>query len=160
MLKVLKNLKNSLGAVIAIVILLCIQAATDLALPDYTSKIVNEGIQAGGIVSSAPDIISKSDMDTILLFTEQDENHAVERYMNCMFEKIENIDDGVTSADIIAEAAFPSCRDKFDMFIYIMSTRNGYSPQSTALTMERLGNNPARHATGIVLKYRKMKRSK
>ena len=73
MLKVLKNLKNSLGAVIAIVILLCIQAATDLALPDYTSKIVNEGIQAGGIVSSAPDIISKSDMDTILLFTEQDE---------------------------------------------------------------------------------------
>ena len=70
MLKVLKNLKNSLGAVIAIVILLCIQAATDLALPDYTSKIVNEGIQAGGIVSSAPDIISKSDMDTILLFTE------------------------------------------------------------------------------------------
>ena len=73
MLKVLKNLKNSLDAVIAIVILLCIQAATDLALPDYTSKIVNEGIQAGGIVSSAPDIISKSDMDTILLFTEQDE---------------------------------------------------------------------------------------
>ena len=73
MLKVLKNLKNSLGAVIAIVILLCIQAATDLALPDYTSKIVNEGIQAGGIVSSAPDIISKSDMDTILIFTDQDE---------------------------------------------------------------------------------------
>lgn len=98
--------------------------------------------------------------NTTPLFTEQDENHAVERYMNCMFEKIENIDDGVTSADIIAEAAFPSCRDKFDMFIYIMSTRNGYSPQSTALTMERLGNNPARHATGIVLKYRKMKRSK
>ena len=73
MLKVLKNLKNSLGAVIVIVILLCIQAATDLALPDYTSKIVNEGIQAGGIVSSAPDIISKNDMDAILLFTEQDE---------------------------------------------------------------------------------------
>ena len=73
MLKVLKNLKKSLGSVIAIVILLCIQAATDLALPDYTSKIVNEGIQAGGITSSAPDIISKDDMDAILLFTEQDE---------------------------------------------------------------------------------------
>ena len=73
MLKVLKNLKKSLGSVIAIVILLCIQAATDLALPDYTSKIVNEGIQAGGITSSAPDIISKDNMDTILLFTEQDE---------------------------------------------------------------------------------------
>ena len=49
MLKVLKNLKKSIGAVIIIVILLCIQAAADLALPDYTSKIVNTGIQAGGI---------------------------------------------------------------------------------------------------------------
>ena len=47
MLKILKNLKNSWVSVIAIVILLCIQAATDLALPDYTSKIVNTGIQAG-----------------------------------------------------------------------------------------------------------------
>ena len=47
MLKVLKNLKKSLGAVIIIVILLCVQATTDLALPDYTSKIVNEGIQSG-----------------------------------------------------------------------------------------------------------------
>ena len=36
MLKVLKNLKKTLGSVIAIVILLCVQAAADLALPDYT----------------------------------------------------------------------------------------------------------------------------
>ena len=73
MLKVLKNLKKTIGSVIAIVILLCVQAAADLALPDYTSKIVNEGIQAGGIVSSVPDIISKEDMDKILLFTENDD---------------------------------------------------------------------------------------
>ena len=70
MLKVLKNLKKSLGAVIVIVILLCIQAATDLALPDYTSKIVNEGIQAGGITSPIPEIISKEDMDNMLIIRE------------------------------------------------------------------------------------------
>ena len=46
MLKVLKNLKQSAISVIAIIILLCVQAATDLALPTYTSKIVNIGIQA------------------------------------------------------------------------------------------------------------------
>ena len=73
MLKVLKNLKNSLGAVILIVILLCIQAAADLALPDYTSKIVNNGIQSGGIESSVPDIISKENMDTMLMLTDKDE---------------------------------------------------------------------------------------
>ena len=49
MLKVLKNLKESWISVIAIVILLIIQAAGDLTLPDYTSKIVNIGIQNGGI---------------------------------------------------------------------------------------------------------------
>ena len=73
MLKVLKNLKNSLGAVIIIVILLCIQASTDLALPDYTSKIVNEGIQAGGITSPIPEVISKEDMDKVLVFTDKDD---------------------------------------------------------------------------------------
>ena len=46
MLKVLKNLKQSAASVIVIIILLCVQAATDLALPTYTSKIVNVGIQA------------------------------------------------------------------------------------------------------------------
>ena len=70
MLKVLKNLKKSMGAVLAIIILLCIQAAADLALPDYTSKIVNEGIQAGGFVSSVPEVISKEDMDKLLIFTD------------------------------------------------------------------------------------------
>ncbi len=73
MLKVLKNLKKSLGAVIVIIILLCIQATTDLALPDYTSKIVNVGIQAGGITSVVPEIISKEDMDALLVFTDKDD---------------------------------------------------------------------------------------
>ena len=79
MLKVLKNLKYSLVSVIAIVILLCIQASTDLALPDYTSKIVNKGIQAGGIESAVPEVISKEDMDSLLIFTEQN-NEILDKY--------------------------------------------------------------------------------
>ena len=79
MLKVLKNLKYSLVSVIAIVILLCIQASTDLALPDYTSKIVNKGIQAGGIESAVPEVISKEDMDSLLIFTEQN-NEILDNY--------------------------------------------------------------------------------
>ena len=42
MLKVLKNLKQSWLAVLVIVTLLCLQAAVDLELPNYTSKIVEE----------------------------------------------------------------------------------------------------------------------
>ena len=73
MLKVLKNLKNSWITVLVIVILLCVQAATDLALPDYTSKIVNVGIQYGGIEEAVPEVVSEDAMEELLFFTEADE---------------------------------------------------------------------------------------
>ena len=99
MLKVLKNLKKSLGAVIVIVILLCIQAATDLALPDYTSKIVNEGIQSGGITSPIPEIISKEDMDNMLIFTDKDdeilENYTMVSTTNNTYETQEKHEEQV-----------------------------------------------------------------
>ena len=73
MLKVLKNLKESWISVIAIILLLIVQATGDLTLPDYTSKIVNVGIQNGGIEDVAPDVIRKSTMDSLLIFTEDDD---------------------------------------------------------------------------------------
>lgn len=73
MLKILKNLKQSWLSVLVIVILLVVQAACDLTLPDYTSKIVNVGIQNGGIEEVAPEMIRKSTMDNLLIFTEDDE---------------------------------------------------------------------------------------
>ena len=72
MLKVLKYLKKTWISVIAIVALLCVQAAADLALPDYTSKIVNIGIQQGGIDTAIPEAISKDEMDNLLIFTNDD----------------------------------------------------------------------------------------
>ncbi len=62
MLKILKNLKKTWVSVVAIILLLCLQAATDLALPDYTSKIVNIGIQQGGIESASPEVMKESTM--------------------------------------------------------------------------------------------------
>ena len=73
MFKVLKYLKYTAISVIAIIILLCVQATVDLRLPDYTSKIVNTGIQAGGIEEAIPEIISKEDMETLLIFASNKE---------------------------------------------------------------------------------------
>lgn len=72
MLKVLKYLKKTWISVIVIVALLCVQAAADLALPDYTSKIVNVGIQQGGIDAAIPEAIFKDEMDNLLMFTNDD----------------------------------------------------------------------------------------
>ena len=67
MLKILKNLKQSWVIVVVIIILLCVQATADLNLPDYTSKIVNIGIQQKGIQNSAPEVISKQTLEKVLL---------------------------------------------------------------------------------------------
>lgn len=74
MFKLLRNLKSSILYVAIIVLLLCVEAWADLTLPDYTSKIVNTGIQAGGIENSSPEVIRKSQMDNLLLFTKEDES--------------------------------------------------------------------------------------
>ena len=74
MLKILKNnLKKSWWAIVIIFVLLCAQAMADLNLPDFTSKIVNVGIQQKGIENSSPDAITKATMDKVLLVTEEDE---------------------------------------------------------------------------------------
>lgn len=74
MFKILKNLKRTAPSVVIIVLLLCVQAWADLTLPDYTSKIVNIGIQQGGIENCAPEVIRKSQMNNLLIFTKEDEN--------------------------------------------------------------------------------------
>ncbi len=79
MLKVLKNLKESWILVFSIIILLCIQAAADLNLPNFTSEIVNVGIQQSGIENTAPEVIRKSTLDNIMYFTEADEK-IIDKY--------------------------------------------------------------------------------
>ena len=89
MFKVLKNLKESWISVIAIVLLLIVQAAGDLTLPDYTSKIVNVGIQNGGIENVAPEVIRKSEMDNLLILTENDDK-ILSSYEEISKESLDN----------------------------------------------------------------------
>lgn len=81
MLKLIKYLKSSAGAVLMIVLLLVVQAFCDLSLPDYTSNIVNVGIQQGGVEDAVPDVIRKTELDRILLFiTEDEKNEVLDNY--------------------------------------------------------------------------------
>lgn len=73
MFKVLLYMKKTWISVVVIILLLAVQAACDLALPDYTSKIVNVGIQQGGIENYVPIAIRKVAMQGILKFTDRDD---------------------------------------------------------------------------------------
>ena len=91
MLKVLKNLKESFLLVVAIFILLCIQAAADLNLPDFTSKIVNTGIQQGGIEYAVPDVITSKNFENLMYFTENDEQ--IKSYYELMEKNEDDLED-------------------------------------------------------------------
>ncbi|MGB9724140.1 MAG: ABC transporter ATP-binding protein [Chloroflexia bacterium] len=68
MLRLLRYLKPFLPQVLAIVVLLFIQANADLALPDYMSRIVNVGIQQGGVESVIPEALRRSTLERLALF--------------------------------------------------------------------------------------------
>ena len=72
-----KYLKKSTLPIILIVFLLAGQAICELSLPDYTSNIVNVGIQQGGIENAAPKVIRKSELDKILIFVNSDDKDKI-----------------------------------------------------------------------------------
>nr|WP_306814124.1 ABC transporter ATP-binding protein [Blautia caecimuris] len=74
----MKYLKKSAGYVALIIALLFLQAYCDLSLPDYTSKIVNIGIQQKGIEDGVPQKIRKTSMDALELFMSQEDISELE----------------------------------------------------------------------------------
>ena len=77
MLKLLKYLKKSIVPILVIVLFLIGQAVCDLSLPDYTSKVVNVGIQQGGVENPVPDVIRASEMDKLMLLMEESDKNTV-----------------------------------------------------------------------------------
>jgi ATP-binding cassette subfamily B protein len=77
MLRLAKYLKPFLLLIIASIILLFIQAITDLSLPDYMARIVNGGIQQGGITDAVPRAVRQTEMDRLMLFLSTDEQTQV-----------------------------------------------------------------------------------
>jgi ATP-binding cassette subfamily B multidrug efflux pump len=77
MLRLTKYLKPYVIAILIAIALLFVQANADLALPDYLSKIVNNGIQQSGVETAVPKAIRKSEMDKVVLFLSADDRTLV-----------------------------------------------------------------------------------
>ena len=73
MLKLMKYLKKSVGSIVLIIGLLFLQAYCDLSLPDYTSKIINVGIQQKGIEDGVPEKIRESSLKNLELFMSEED---------------------------------------------------------------------------------------
>lgn len=110
MLKVFRYLKSSILSILAIILLLFLQAWCDLTLPEYTSKIVNVGVQQSGIENAAITEMGESAYQKIMLFLdEKDQKYVAKSYEKDGSYKDETIykrKDGVDQeklGDILAE---------------------------------------------------------
>ena len=83
MFKMFHYMKERWHYMVMIIVLLFIQAFCDLSLPDYTSKIINVGIQQKGVEDGVPETIRAEAMDKLLLFLEQKEaKRVLDAYKN------------------------------------------------------------------------------
>lgn len=77
MLRLIRYLKPYWLLILLAIGLLFLQAMADLALPNYMSRIVNVGIQQGGIESAVPAAMRQSQMEKALLFMSGPEKEQV-----------------------------------------------------------------------------------
>ena len=74
---ILKILKKYSFYIILVFVLLFMQANCDLTLPEYTSNIVNIGIQQSGIESPVPEVIREEEYNKLLLFMNSESQEKV-----------------------------------------------------------------------------------
>lgn len=145
MIKLMKYLKKSAGYVVLIIALLFLQAYCDLSLPDYTSKIVNVGIQQSGIEDSVPEKIRKTSMDNLKLFMDEEDKETIDSYYeedgdnlvlkeDVKSEEREKLNDILVKPMMIA-ASFSSGSDEVNEMLAKMGVPEGTDPMQAIAQM-------------------------
>lgn len=114
-MQIIKNLKPYWRSVLIIVLLLIVQAYCDLALPDYTSKLIDTGIQNYGIEHCSPLQIPEKAYTVIKGFMDEDDAAVWEKYYEQSDDGIYYMtDDGKDHIDEIDQA----CMEPMMMYYY------------------------------------------
>lgn len=128
MLKMFRYVKDRWYYIVLILVLLFLQAYCDLALPDYTSKIVNVGIQQKGIEDGVPEEIRKESMQKLFLFMDGEERAAVEESYT--------LEKGIYTLKKITEEQRGSLAGVFGLPMLAVSGLSGEDGQAAAIKAE------------------------
>ena len=126
MLKLIRYLKQVKWPILAIMLLLVVQAWCDLSLPQYTSDIVDIGIQQGGIEHAAPDQIRDETMENLKLFMEEDDWNRVEAAYTLG-------EDGIWYLDSVNESALEELDGVFGMPMLMLSAMEAQGMDAATL---------------------------
>ena len=75
----LKHLKPFIWMILIAIVLLFVQANSELSLPDYLSRIVNVGIQQGGVENAVPVAIRQNRMEEVTLLLSDTDREQIGR---------------------------------------------------------------------------------
>ena len=120
MLKMLKYMKKSVGWILLIIVLLFVQAYSDLALPEYTSRIVDTGIQQKGIPDAVPDRIRETTLTGLtMLMDQEDASQVLDAYTDA--------EDGVCQLKDISDSRREELNDSMGlaMMVSMMAASEG-----------------------------------
>ena len=132
MTKIFKQLGRHWAACLAVVALLVVQAYCDLSLPDYTSKIVDTGIQQGGIESPVPETVRDTTLQALeLLMSEQDAVLAEQWYSAPDADGVRTLSHDATAAMSELENAFATP----DVVLYMAAAQNAATAAGTTDTV-------------------------
>ena len=130
MTKIFKQLARHWAACLAVVALLIVQAYCDLSLPDYTSKIVDIGIQQGGIESPVPETIRDTTLQALELLMPEDTAAQVDQWYS--MKDVDGLWHLSPNADMAElEAAFTTP----DVVLYMAAAQNAAQAAGSAETM-------------------------
>ena len=130
MTKIFKQLARHWAACLAVVALLIAQAYCDLSLPDYTSKIVDIGIQQGGIESPVPETIRGTTLQALELLMPEDTAAQVDQWYS--MKDVDGLWHLSPDADMAElEAAFTTP----DVVLYMAAAQNAAQAAGSAETM-------------------------
>ena len=105
MRRLFKYLKPYTLLIIFSIIFLFIQANANLALPDYLSRIVNNGIQQNGVENAVPVAIRQTEMNKLLIFIEEEDADYVHEAYQLVKPGTPDADDYVEDYPILADEA-------------------------------------------------------
>ena len=74
---IFKTLKKYTWQILLVILLLFLQANCNLELPNYTSKIVDIGIQQSGIEDNVLEVIRESEYNKLMMFLDNDEKNII-----------------------------------------------------------------------------------
>ena len=130
MTKIFKQLARHWAACLAVVALLIVQAYCDLSLPDYTSKIVDIGIQQGGIESPVPETIRDTTLQALELLMPEDTAAQIDQWYS--MKDVDGLWHLSPDADMAElEAAFTTP----DVVLYMAAAQNAAQAAGSAETM-------------------------